>query len=105
MTSERPLRRAISAHYAAENAPQLANLARRAQESAKRLAAVLPLIPDALKTSVQAGGLDEKSWCLIVTSNAVAAKIRQLMPLLEARLHAEGLAVAAIRVKILIGRK
>jgi hypothetical protein len=68
------------------------------------LRAILPLIPPALHAAVKAGPLDDKSWCLIVTSNAAAAKLRQMMPTLQATLQGKGLKVNAIRLKILVGR-
>jgi hypothetical protein len=42
---------------------------------------------------------------LLVSSNAAAAKIRQLLPVLEARLLAGGWKVNSIRLKILIAKK
>jgi len=70
-----------------------------------RLKAIESLIPEALRTAVQAGPIDEKNWCLLVSSNAAAAKIRQLVPRLEARLYEDGWKVTSIRLKILITKK
>jgi hypothetical protein len=53
-----------------------------------------------LRASVQAGPIEEGSWCLLVSSNAVAAKLRQLTPALLAHLNHKGLAVLAIRIKV-----
>ena len=95
----------MSAHDAAQNAPTLAHLARLGQESSDRLKAIEPLIPEALRSAVKAGPIDEKNWCLLVNSNAAAAKIRQLLPALEERLLTNGWKVNSIRLKILIVKK
>jgi hypothetical protein len=102
LSTNKPLRGAVSAHDAAQNAPTLAHLAKLGRESSDRLKAIEPLIPEALRSSVKAGPIDEKNWCLLVNSNAAAAKIRQLLPLLEGRLLADGWKVNSIRLKILI---
>ncbi len=103
-TKKNPLS-VVSAHVAAQNAPTLAHLAKLGRESGDRLKAIEPLIPEALRSAVKPGPIDEKNWCLLVNSNAAAAKIRQLLPVLEGRLLAEGWKVNSIRLKILIGKK
>jgi hypothetical protein len=103
--THRPLNPAVPAYRAVEGSPSLAHLARLGRESSRRLEAISPLIPEALRPAVKAGPIDDKSWCLLVSSNAAAAKIRQLMPLLEARLQSEGMKVNAIRLKILLGKR
>ena len=105
VSTNKPLQGAVSAHDAAQNAPTLAHLAKLGRESEDRLKAVQPLIPEALRSAVKAGPIDEKNWCLLVSSNAAAAKIRQLLPLLEARLLDNGWKVNSIRLKILIAKK
>jgi hypothetical protein len=105
VSTNKPPHRTVSAHDAAQNAPTLAHLAQLGRESTDRLKAIESLIPDSLRPAVKAGPIDEKSWCLLVSSNAAAAKIRQLLPLLEARLLAEGWKVNSIRLKILIAKK
>jgi hypothetical protein len=79
----------------------LAQLARRMQASQDRLAAVLPLLPPAMRGAVRAGPIDEAGWSLLVSSNAVAAKLRQMVPALEARLRTQGFEVLPVRVKLL----
>jgi hypothetical protein len=54
----------------------------------------------ALAASVRAGPLDETGWSLLGGNAAVAAKLRQLAPRLEARLHERGHAVTSIRIKV-----
>ena len=75
------------------------------KESANRLKTIQSLIPEALRASVQAGPIDGDTWCLLVTSNAAAAKLRQLIPLILASFERNGIKVTLIRLKILIERK
>jgi hypothetical protein len=49
---------------------------------------------------VQAGPIEDKVWCLLVDSTAIAAKLRQLQPLLLERLTREGHDITAIRLKV-----
>ena len=79
----------------------LALLTRRMQASQARLAAVLPLLPPAMRAAVRAGPIDEAGWSLLVSSNAVAAKLRQMVPALEAGLHTRGFERLPVRVKLL----
>ncbi len=91
---------AIPLQQAAQESPTLSLLMGRARESADRMHAIRSLLPAALRTSVQAGPLEEGCWCLLVNSNAVAAKVRQMLPALQAHLNQQGLQVAAIRLKV-----
>jgi len=103
-TTRRPPQ-ALTALQAAENAPTLARLAERIRESNDRFKAIESLIPEALRPAVKAGPVDGESWCLLVSGNAAAAKIRQLLPLLQSRLLGKGWKVTSIRLKILIAKK
>ena len=98
------LRQAISVLQAAEASPQLATLAARAQASAQCLAAVRPLLPGALASQVESGPLEGGDWCLLVKSSAAAAKLRQMLPMLQTHLRQRGMAVEAIRLKVLTSR-
>jgi hypothetical protein len=91
---------AISLQQASEDSPTLAKLAALTRESSERLQAIELLIPAALRGTVQAGPIDGTSWCLLVKSNAAAAKIRQLLPALQAHLRSRGWEVHSIRLKI-----
>jgi hypothetical protein len=91
---------AIPLQQAAQESPSLASLMNRVHASTERLNAVRSLLPTALRPSVQAGPIDEGCWCLMVQSNAVAAKVRQLVPALLAHLNTHGLGVASIRIKV-----
>lgn len=70
-----------------------------------RLAAIQSLLPDTLRAAVKAGPIEGESWCLLVTGNAAAAKIRQLVPLILTRLNGKGWKVTSIRLKILIVKR
>jgi hypothetical protein len=96
------LRSAVPVVQAATQAPSLAALAQLAQQSIECLRLVAPLLPPAMRPSVQAGPLNEGQWCLLVANSAVAAKLRQLIPALTAHLRTHGKAVHEIRIKIMM---
>jgi len=58
------------------------------------------LIPVALRKAVKAGPIDGTTWCLLLDNNAVAAKMRQLLPALEAHLRSKGWEINSIRLKV-----
>jgi hypothetical protein len=91
---------AISLQQASEDSPALASLLARARDSSERLAAVQHLIPAEMRQAVQAGPAEGDAWCLLVNGSAAAAKLRQLLPALQARLRARGWEVATIRIKV-----
>lgn len=69
------------------------------------LEAVQAVLPAAIRASVQAGPVDGENWCLLVKGNAAAAKLRQVMPLLQPRLAQQGWKVTAIRLKVVADRR
>jgi hypothetical protein len=91
---------AIPLHQAAQESPTFAHLSELIRASSDRLQAIRSLLPAPLRASVQAGPMDEGSWCLLVSSNAVAAKLRQLLPALQSHLSQHGLPVTSIRIKV-----
>lgn len=105
VNTTRRLPQALTIHQAAESSPSLARLTELVQESNDRLKAIESLLPVGLRPDVKAGPIDGESWCLLVSSNAAAAKIRQLIPLIQARLLGKGWKVTSIRLKILIAKK
>ncbi len=87
-------------HEAADAAPTLARLAQLVRESRERLQAVELSIPEALRACVQPGPIEGTTWCLLVDSNAAAAKLRQVVPALLDQLSRRGWQVTAIRLKV-----
>ncbi len=85
---------------AADESPTLAGLLARAHDASRRLKAVEELIPAEMRPAVQAGPAEGDVWCLLVNGSAAAAKLRQLSPMLVARLNARGWEVASIRIKV-----
>jgi hypothetical protein len=90
----------VTVQQAAEDSPTLARLAQLARESGERLKSIELLIPAPLRSAVKAGPIDGASWCLLVDSNAAAAKLRQVLPALIAHLCSRGWEVNAIRLKV-----
>ena len=93
-------RHAIPLQQAAQESPTFALLADKIRASSARMQAVKGLLPAALRASVQAGPMEDGQWCLLASSNAVAAKLRQFVPVLQAHLQTQGLPVSGIRVKV-----
>jgi hypothetical protein len=53
---------------------------------------------------VRPGPIDEaQCWALLVSNAAVAAKLRQFMPLMEARLQQAGWQGSSIRIRVQSG--
>jgi len=82
----------------------LARLTEAVRDSSARLKAVEHLIPPSLRTSVQAGPVDGDSWCILVKSNAAAAKLRQVLPSLVKALQSRGWEITSIRLKVQMPR-
>jgi hypothetical protein len=78
----------------------LVGLMQRVRESQARLAVLAPLLPSGLAEGIRAGPLDESSWVLLVAHSASAAKVRQMLPVLEAALKAHGWAGPPIKIKV-----
>ena len=85
---------------ASQNNPGLAKLMAMQKDSLDRLQAIKPLIPPALYDNVQCGPLEEGVWCLLISNNTTAAKLRQLLPAFEAHLGSKNLGVRSIRLKV-----
>jgi Dna[CI] antecedent, DciA len=78
----------------------LTSLAARLRESEQRLAAIAPLLPDALAREVRPGPIDDEGWSLLVSNAAVAAKLRQLLPRLNEALRVRSFRDVPIRVRL-----
>jgi len=79
----------------------LTSLLQRIRASKERLQALLPLLPPALAEGVRAGPLDDAAWVLLVSHPAGAAKLRQMLPVLEAALRGHGWPGPPIKIKVL----
>ena len=97
------LNKAIPAADAASQAPQLQHLLALSAQSNKRLALIRSQLPPLLRNSVRAGPVNGPEWCLLVPNAAVAAKLRQLTPMLLAHLRTHGEQVQSLRLKISTG--
>lgn len=101
-SSHRPSK-SVTFNQAIENSPSLTRLAGMVRESGDLLKSIELLLPAAMRASVKAGPIDGETWCLLISSNAAAAKLRQLLPTLQARLKDNGHNITSIRLKLLIG--
>ena len=90
----------ISLRQAAQSSAVLGPLTERVQRSQAMLQCVLPVLPGALASQVVSGPVDDAAWTLLVSNTAVSAKLRQLMPTMEARLRSQGYVVNTIRLKV-----
>lgn len=90
----------FSVIQASLDSPTLARLVDLSAQSSACLRCITSLLTPALRQGVQAGPLEGQVWCLLVDSTAIAAKLRQLQPLLLERLAQERFDVTAIRFKI-----
>jgi hypothetical protein len=96
--------RSVTVLQATQDSPALARLADLAMDSSARLKSIQPLIPTALRSAIQAGPIEGGAWCLLLDNNAVAAKMRQLLPALEAHLRSKGWEITSIRLKVQMSR-
>ncbi len=88
------LQQAFQAH------PELARVADRIRQSQQMLTLIRPLLQPGLRSQIQAGPVDEDSWCLLVGNPAVGTKLRQLEPALLAALRSGGFNVPRLRIKV-----
>ena len=96
---------AVPVHEAAEASPTLARLTQLARESGERFKAIAPSIPASLRASIRPGPIEGASWCLLVEGSAAAAKLRQILPILQSQLNSRGWEVTSIRLKLESPRK
>ena len=96
--------KAFTFNQAIENSPSLARLAGMVRESTDLLKSVELLLPVSMRASVKSGPIDGEIWCLLISSNAAAAKLRQLLPTLLTHLQANGHKITSIRLKLLLGQ-
>ena len=82
-----------------QSAP-LVRLVQRLRESQQRFEIAQAAMPALLRKSVKPGPVDDTGWTLLAANAAVAAKLRHLVPAIEARLSDAGWPVRAVRVKV-----
>jgi hypothetical protein len=85
---------------ALDQSQPLARLLQRLQESQARFAVIREHLPEPLRDAVRPGPLDDAGWSLLAQSGAVASKLRQLLPDLEAALTGQGWQATPIRIKV-----
>ena len=90
----------VPLNAALQGSEPLAGLLQRVRQSQARLDAIAPLLPAALRLAVRPGPLDEAGWTLLARNAAAAAKLRQMLPQLEAGLQAQGWPAVPIRLKV-----
>ena len=95
-----PVQPALPLADALRGSEPLARLAERLQESKRRFECIEALLPPQLAAQALPGPVDPHGWTLLALTPAVAAKLRQLVPLFEAKLTAAGHAALPIRIKV-----
>jgi hypothetical protein len=91
---------ALRLQQALQMSAPLARLRQRIDESNARFDAIRGSLPAAMAAHVKPGPVDEQGWSLLAANAAVAAKLRQLQPRLEAIVRERGWTVNTIRVKV-----
>ena len=92
--------RAVPVAQAAMGSGLLGGLVRQAQASQSCLQELRSVLPAALLARVQSGPIADGLWTLLVDQPAVAAKIRQWVPALQAHVRTKGWPIERIEVKI-----
>ena len=92
--------RLFSLQQAFQANPELARVTARIRQSQQMLEVIRPLLQPGLRAQIQAGPVDEDSWCLLVSNPAIGVKIRQLTPTLLTALSHAGYPIARLRIKV-----
>ena len=85
---------------ALQGSEPLARLAERLKDSKRRFECIQAVLPPPLAGLAKPGPVDAHGWTLLAGNPSVAAKLRQLVPLLAAELARGGFAPLPIRVKV-----
>jgi hypothetical protein len=85
---------------ALDGSQPLALLLQRMAESRARFDAVRELLPPGLRDTVRAGPLDDKGWSLLAPHSAGAAKLRQMLPMIEDALRARGWEGTPVKIRV-----
>jgi len=94
-----PLKGQWRVHDAWHSTPHLANALPRLEQNAQLTQALMQLMPDTLKTGWKAY-LSEDTLTLKVPHNALATRIKQMLPLLQDGLQMTGWRVSHMVVKV-----
>lgn len=78
----------------------LGHLRARLQASQRCFDQIRPVLPAALMTQLRPGPIDEQGWVLLASNAAVAAKLRQWLPRLEAVLREQGWQGSGVKVRV-----
>jgi hypothetical protein len=78
----------------------LQRLQQRLRESRARFDTVQGCLPAGLLHFIKPGPLDEDQWTLLVSNQAIAAKLRHFQPLLEKSLRDAGWPLLTLRIKV-----
>ncbi|MFM2238846.1 MAG: hypothetical protein RJA69_220 [Pseudomonadota bacterium] len=92
--------RAVTLERAVLDSNSLAQLSALTHESQLRLKSLQGVLPPLLWAQLSAGPIEADTWCVLVSNNAVAAKIRQWAPAMAAHLRTRGWPVQTIRIKV-----
>lgn len=95
VTPSLPIRQAL------DRSEPLARLSERLRESRQRFDAIAPLLPESLRAHVRPGPVDTAAWTLLADNGAIAAKLRQMVPALQARLGSQAWPALTLRIKVL----
>ncbi len=79
----------------------LQRLQQRLRDSTARFDAVRACLPPALLPHIRPGPLDDNQWTLLVSNQAVAAKLKHLQPHLETALSEQGWSGCTLRIKVM----
>jgi hypothetical protein len=91
---------ALRIEQALQQSAPLVRLQQLMRDSNARFEAIRSALPAALAAHVRPGPIDDTGWSLLAANASVAAKLRQLQPLLEDTLRQQGWPISAIRVKV-----
>ncbi len=100
MAPSRPSLGQLPLASALQASEPLGSLLKRVAQSQRRLDALAPLLPPALAQAVRAGPLDDRGWTLLVAHAAAAAKLRQMLPQIQAHLQSQGWLDGPVRLKV-----